>query len=107
MTLLADVVTASQRVADTSSRSAKIAILAELLAALDAREVPIVTGFLSGVARQGRVGVGYSTVYAVECAPAADASLAVEELDRAITEIQDATGSGSNARRKPRLADLL
>src|ERR1051326_4766691 len=59
VTLLADVVTASNRVAETSSRSAKIATLADLLRTLEPHEVPIVTGFLSGVPRQGRVGVGY------------------------------------------------
>ena len=61
MTPLADVVTASQLVGETSSRSRKVAILAELLRALDPDEVPICVGFLSGVPRQGRVGVGYST----------------------------------------------
>ena len=71
MTLLADVVTASKQVTDTSSRSRKVAILAELLGRLDANEVAVAAGFLSGVPRQGRVGVGYSTIYGIECAPAA------------------------------------
>ena len=97
MTLLADVVTASKQVADTSSRSRKVAILAELLGRLDANEIAVVTGFLSGVPRQGRVGVGYSTIYGIERAPAGEASLTVGEVDRAITEIQQATGSGSAA----------
>src|SRR5688500_11295500 len=107
MTLLADVVTASKSVTETSSRSKKIALLAELLARLDADEVGIVTGFLSGAPRQGRVGVGYSTVYAVECAPAAEASVTVGELDVAITQIQDATGRGSVTGRKELLLRLF
>ena len=41
MTLLADLVTASSDVAGTSSRSGKIAILADLLRRLDASEVTI------------------------------------------------------------------
>ena len=61
MTLLADVVAASTLVSETSSRSRKVAILAELLRELDCGEVPICVGFLSGVPRQGRVGVGYSS----------------------------------------------
>ena len=52
-------VAASRRLAETSSRSAKVAILAELLGRLEPDEVAIAVGFLAGVPRQGRVGVGY------------------------------------------------
>jgi ATP-dependent DNA ligase len=107
MTLLADVVTASLDVAGTSSRSSKVGTLAELLRALDPDEVPIVTGLLSGVPRQGRVGVGYSTVHGVEHGTATEPSLTVDELDAAITQIQAATGGGSAGRRRDLLARLL
>jgi DNA ligase-1 len=107
MTLLADLVVASNDVAGTSSRSRKVAILAGLLRRLDPGEVPIAVGFLSGVPRQGRVGVGYSTVYGIRPAPAAAPSLAVADLDRAVAEIQAARGSGSAARRKQILGELL
>jgi DNA ligase 1 len=107
MTLLAEVVTASKHVATTSSRSRKVAILAELLRRLDVSEVPICVGFLSGVPRQGRVGVGYSTIYGIELAPAVEASLTVNDLDRAIDDIEEVTGSGSARRRKQLLAELL
>jgi hypothetical protein len=107
MTLLADVVTASRDVADTSSRSRKVAILAELLRRLEPDEVPLAVGFLAGVLRQGRVGVGYSTIYGIECAPAAEACLTVDELDRAIADVQETTGTGSAARRKQILGELL
>ena len=66
MTLLADVVAASQEVAETNARSRKVAILAELLERLDPDEVAVAAGLLSGVPRQGRVGVGYSTIHGVE-----------------------------------------
>jgi DNA ligase 1 len=107
MTLLTDLVSASQEVAATSSRSWKVAILAELLRKLDPNEVPIAVGFLSGVPRQGRVGVGYSTIYGIEREPAGEASLTVDDLDRAVAEVQTATGSGSAARRKEILGELL
>jgi DNA ligase-1 len=107
MTLLADVVTASKRLTATSSRSRKVAILAELLRRLDAREVPICVGFLSGVPRQGRVGVGYSTIYGIELRPAAASSLTVTDVDRAIAGIEAATGSGSATRRRQLLGELL
>jgi DNA ligase 1 len=107
MTLLADVVAASQAVAGTSSRSSKVATLAELLRALDPDEAPIVTGLLSGVPRQGRVGVGYSTIYGVVHGTVSEPSLTVDELDAAITQIQAATGGGSAGRRRDLLASLL
>jgi len=107
MTLLADAVTASLDVAATSSRSRKVAILAELLRELDATEVAICVGLLSGVPRQGRVGVGYATVYGLELAPAPEPSLTLDDVDRAISEIEAATGSGSATERKRLLTELL
>jgi DNA ligase-1 len=107
MTLLADVVAASEDVASTSSRSRKVAILADLLRKLEAAEVPIAVGLLSGAPRQGRVGVGYSTIYGIEQQPAVDPSLTVDDLDRAIADVQAATGPGSAGRRKELLGALL
>jgi DNA ligase-1 len=107
MTLLVDVVTASRLVGETSSRSKKVAVLAELLRRLEPDEVPICVGFLSGAPRQGRVGVGYSTIYAVRPQPADEPTLTVVEVDRVIDEIEHATGSGSARRRSELLADLL
>ncbi|HWC86791.1 MAG TPA: hypothetical protein VG388_09650, partial [Solirubrobacteraceae bacterium] len=107
MSPLADVVTASREVTVTSSRSRKVAILAELLNQLDAGEVAICVGFLSGVPRQGRVGVGYSMLYGIDVRPAPEASLSVADVDRAITEIEAASGSGSATRRRQLLAELL
>jgi DNA ligase 1 len=107
MTLLADVVAASREVAETSSRSRKVAILAELLRRLEPGEVPLAVGFLTGVPRQGRVGVGYSTIYGVERAHALEPSLTVADLDHAIVELQQTTGSGSAAKRKQILGELF
>jgi DNA ligase 1 len=107
VTLLADVVDASRQVAETSSRSRKVAILAELLRRLEPGEVPLAVGFLAGVPRQGRVGVGYSTIYGIVSKPAPAASLTIDDLDRAIVEVQKTRGSGSAARRKEVLAELL
>ena len=77
MTLLRDVVDASAQVAATSSRSAKVAALAALLRSVDADEVAICVGFLSGAPRQGRIGVGYASVYEIDTPPAAAPSLTV------------------------------
>src|SRR5437763_491090 len=107
MTLFADVVAASQAVTETSSRSQKIATLAELLRALDPDEVPICVGFLSGAPRQGRIGIGYRTVYGIEPAPAVEPSLTVGQIDRVIDEVELAIGSGSVSRRKQLLTEVL
>jgi DNA ligase-1 len=106
-TPLADVVAASEAVAATSSRSAKVAILAELLGALAPEEVPICVGFLSGVPRQGRVGIGYAAIRDVERGAADEPSLTVADVDRAISEIEAETGSGSAARRRELLENLF
>jgi len=107
VTLLVDVVAASDEVAETSSRSRKIAILAELLGRVQPDEIAVAAAFLSGVPRQGRVGVGYSTIFGIEQAPARAPSLTIRDLDTAISEIQGATGSGSGARRRQLLVDLF
>jgi DNA ligase-1 len=107
MTLLADLVAVSNEIAGTSSRSHKAAILARLLRRLEPGEVPIAVGFLSGVPRQGRVGVGYRTIYGIASTPAANASLTIRNLDAAVAQIQVAAGSGSAARRRQILGELL
>jgi DNA ligase-1 len=51
--------------------------------------------------------VGYATIHALEHEPAAEPSLSIADLDRAITAIQETTGSGSAAARRRILSDLL
>ncbi|HTU85705.1 MAG TPA: ATP-dependent DNA ligase [Solirubrobacteraceae bacterium] len=107
MTAFTEIVEASQQLTATSARSRKVAILADLLRHLEPDEVPIVVGFLSGVPRQGRIGVGYAAVYRAHARPALEPSLAVRDVDGAISEIEAATGSGSTAGRRQLLDALL
>jgi DNA ligase 1 len=107
LTPFAEIVEASRLVTATSARSRKVTILAELLQRLDRDEVPIVVGFLSGVPRQGRIGVGYAAVYRTETRTALQPSLTVRDVDEAISEIEAATGSGSTAGRRRLLDGLL
>lgn len=106
-TRLADVVDASREVAATRARSAKVQILAELLRGVAPDEVAVSVGFLSGAPRQGRVGVGYATVYGVDAVPAGEPSLTVADLDHAMDEIAADTGPGSATRRRRLLIELL
>jgi DNA ligase-1 len=107
MTLLADLVAASEQIAATGARGGKVTILAQLLRSLEPDEIAIAVGLLSGVPRQGRVGVGYRTAYGFEQRPATKPSLSLEELDRAIAAVAEATGPGSATMRRRILGDLL
>jgi DNA ligase 1 len=104
--LLIDLVAASAEVTATSSRARKVTILAELLSGLETDEVGIAVGFLSGVPRQGKVGVGYAAAYGVDAEPAEQASVTVGEVDAVISEIEASTGAGSGLRRAEILGAL-
>ncbi len=105
--LFADVVTTSSSVAATSSRTAKIEALAELLRRLASDEIAPTVGFLTGTPRQGRIGVGWASVTAVEIAPAVVPSLTIADLDAAIVALEETRGEGSAAARQALLVDLL
>jgi DNA ligase-1 len=105
--LLAELVTTSDKVASTPSRSAKIASLAALLGRLEPEEVEPAVALLSGRPRQGKVGVGWATVQAVDPSPAASPSIQVLELDAAVTAVQSLGGPGSAAARQRLLGGLL
>lgn len=104
---LADLVAGADRVAATASRTAKRDALAEVIRALEPDEVAAAVGFLMGDPRQGRVGVGWSTVSSVEAAPAAEPTLTVRDLDHTLDRLVATGGPGSNATRAGLLADLF
>ena len=97
----------NKTVASTRSRTAKVAALAELLRALDPSEVEVAVGFLTGVPRQGRIGVGWRSAYRHEVVPATEPSVEVLELDRILTELAGTAGPGSQGRRQALLSDLF
>ena len=43
------------------ARLEKISLLAELLGRLEPDEIPVVIGFLTGLPRQGRLGIGWAS----------------------------------------------
>ena len=105
--LLAAVVETSATVGATRSRKAKVAALAELLRSLAPDEVEPAVGFLVGLPRQGRIGVGWRTVSGVEVAPAAEPTVEVLELDRVLDELAATAGPGSVGARQGLLTDLF
>jgi DNA ligase-1 len=105
--LLARVVETSGRVAATRARNEKIAALAGLLRETDADEVEATVGFLTGAARQGRVGIGWATLGSLDVAPATTPTLTIADVDAVISEVQDTTGAGSVERRNAVLQSLF
>jgi DNA ligase-1 len=105
--LLADLVATSDAVASTRARSTKIAALADLLSRLAPDEVEAAVGFLVGEARQGRVGVGWATVFGLDVAPASAPTLTILDVDRALDRILVTTGRGSGAGRHDILSELF
>jgi DNA ligase 1 len=105
--LLAEVVSTSGAVAETRARSTKIAALAELLHRLAPSEIAAAVGYLTGEPRQGRVGVGWATVFGLDTEPAPVATLEIGDVDRALDEILVTTGRGSSSGRQDLLRSLF
>ena len=104
--LFAEVVAASAAVTATRSRTAKTAVLAELLARAGDGIEPV-TAWLSGEPRQGRIGIGWRRLGAQTTTPAAEPTLTVDDVDRTLTELAAMTGPGSSGRRADRLGQLF
>jgi len=108
MTLLANLVSTSQRVAATSARLAKVRELAELLRALAPEEIEVTVQYLSGETPQGRFGLTYALLSTASSVPAAtDATLTVADIHRRLDEIAEIRGAGSSARRATALHELF
>ncbi len=102
--LLADLVATSAAVAATRSRTAKRDLLAQLLRRAPAEEVAVVAAYLSGTLPQGRIGLGWRSLPRV--AAAGTASLALADVDAALTRIAASAGPGSAAGRAALAQDL-
>jgi len=108
MTLLADLVATSQRVAATASRLAKIAELASVLRRLTSDEIETGVAFLCGETRQGRLGIGYATLRdARSSGSATEAALSLVEVDAALEQLSATTGKGSASERARQLGALF
>jgi DNA ligase-1 len=107
VTLLAEVVRASAAVAATSSRLAKIRVIADCLRALVPDEIEIALPWLSGDIRQGKLTLGYATLQAVMGHAAASASLTVADVEAAFQALKAVKGKGSSSARQTQLGDLF
>ena len=105
--LFADLVATSTAVTSTSSRSAKVAALADLLARLVADEVAIAVCDLTGSPRQGKIGVGWRGAFGVDVVHAAEPTLSILEVDAVFDTLASTSGTGSGAVRTQLLHDLF
>src|SRR5213079_371830 len=106
--LLAELLAASERVAATRSRLAKIDALAECLRRLDASEIALGVAYLSGDTRQGRIGIGYAALKdALAATPAGSPRFTLTQVDDALARLAQIKGEGSAAGRARLLAELF
>jgi ATP-dependent DNA ligase I len=106
-TLLATLVDTSARATETPSRLAKRDAIASLLRGAEPDEVEIAVAWLSGEARQGRIGVGWATLAALRGTPAAAPSLTLRDADTALGDVAGTSGRGSGAARSAKLRALF
>lgn len=104
--MLSEVVSTAEEVSATASRLTKIDVLARLLARSAADELPAVMGLLLAAPRQGRLGVGWRGLAAIEITHAEDPTLTVSDVDASLTALAAASGSGSAAARTGILGEL-
>jgi DNA ligase-1 len=104
--LLHELVTATDAVASTSSRLAKVAALSDALRLLDPDEVGPAIGFLTASPRQGRLGVGWRSLSNLAVTHADEPTLTVGDVDAALDRLAGADGPGSVAARAAALDAL-
>ena len=105
--LLAELVATAREVAGTAARNAKVGLIAALLSKLDPGEIEIAVAMLAGEPRQGRIGVGWASVYRHDVAPASSPSLTIGDLDLAFDRIAGTVGPGSVEARSAILNELF
>ena len=105
---LHELVLTSTAVAATPGRLAKISSLAAFLKQLDAEEIRIAIGFFTGWPRQGKLGVGWSTITSAQGQhPASVPSLELRDVDRVLDQLQSVRGKGSSNERLRLLTELF
>jgi DNA ligase 1 len=108
--LLLDVATVSDEVGAVSARSAKTRLLAELLAGAaqesDPALIALIVSWLSGELPQRQIGVGWAALRSLP-PPANTATLTVQAVDDAFTELGAVAGKGSQARRSQLLSAVF
>jgi DNA ligase-1 len=107
VTLLAEVVRASDAVAATSSRLAKTRVIADCLRALEPEEIEIAIPYLSGEIRQGKLTLGYSALQSAMGNAGAFPVLTLRDVDAAFEQLKKVKGKGAAGTRQQYLKALF
>lgn len=109
MTLLAQLVSVSERVAATPARLAKVRALADFLSSLPRGDIEAAVLYLSGETPQGRIGIGFAALKSAAAATraASDETLTLAEVDGALASLAGLRGTGSAARKAQALGSLF
>src|SRR6266508_4207422 len=105
--LLEDIARTSAAVAETSSRLAKIELLAECLRRARPDEISVAVAYLSGDLPLGTIGIGWASLRDLPPAAAPQPTLEVLEVEASLRRIGATTGRGSQATRRSELARLF
>jgi DNA ligase-1 len=106
MSLLADLVDTSLKVAATPARRVKVQELAAFLKTVSADELETAVNYLSGDISQGKIGIAYQQLK-TNAAPASEALLSIAQVDRSLESIAEIRGAGSKDRRAAALHALF
>jgi DNA ligase-1 len=107
VTLLAELVRTSERVAAAPGRLQKTEALAGLLRRLEPAELEVAIAFLSGEIRQGRLSLPLAALRAATSGGAASGSLSILDVDHAFAHIKSLRGKGAASAREVALGELF
>ena len=97
---LNEIVLTSARVAEASGRLAKIGHLGDGLRQAGPEAARVAVGLLTGLPRQGRIGIGHATLRAARALPpASQPALTLAELDATFDRLLALKGKGAAAER--------
>ncbi|MDC1388562.1 hypothetical protein N8342_01865, partial [Acidimicrobiales bacterium] len=96
-----------QQVRGTRSRLKKVDAVQALLSSAPLGDLPAIVSYLSGELPQGRIGLGFAVVGAVDAPAATQSSLTLADVGSTLSQIKDATGPGSKKAKAQLLHDML
>ncbi len=105
--LLEEIARTSAALAETSRRTAKVALLADVLRRLETDEIPVAVSYLSGSLPQGTIGVGWAAIRDLPADSVSAPTLRLLDVDAAFARIGGTSGAGSQAARRDELARLF
>ncbi len=111
MTALAQLVAVAERVAATSGRNEKVALIRDLLRGTarngGEQDVALVATYLAGEPSRRRLDVGWASVYDIDVDPAPTSTLRLGDVDAALDQLATAGGPGSVGSRRAVLDELF